>query len=68
MPQGGFGTYAVGVLAFPSAGSGQAAERYFIFLVFFVFALCERKNEKQNKEKYHAAAGLEHRYRQVRHS
>ena len=27
--------------------------------MFFVFALCERKNEKDNKEKYRSAEGYE---------
>jgi len=27
-----------------------SAERYFIFLLLFVFSLCERKNEQQMKE------------------
>jgi hypothetical protein len=44
-------------LAFPSTGSGQAAERYFIILMFAIFALGERKNGKHIIVKYHAAAG-----------
>jgi hypothetical protein len=42
-------TYAVGVLAF-----GRAV---LYILILFVFALCERKNEKIIIGKYHAAAG-----------
>ena len=34
-----------------------SAEPYFIYLILFVFALAERKNEKNIDEKYHAAAG-----------
>jgi len=35
----------------------QFSQRYFIFLLCFVFALCERKNETQINDKYYAAAG-----------
>jgi hypothetical protein len=34
------------------------SQRYFMFLLYFVFSLCERKNEIQIKGKYLAAAGL----------
>jgi hypothetical protein len=34
-----------------------SAERYFFFLSFFVFALCERKNEEQKMGEFLAAAG-----------
>ena len=29
------------------------------FILFFVFSLCERKNENKKKIKYHAAAGYD---------
>jgi hypothetical protein len=38
----------------PECGHSQ---RYFFFFLYFVFALCERKNEIQINAKYHAAAG-----------
>jgi hypothetical protein len=52
--------YAVDILAFgsPSSGSGTAVLN---FLLYFVFALTERKNEIQENEKYLAAAGYQPR-------
>jgi hypothetical protein len=36
-----------------------SAERYFIFLLFLIFALCERKMRNNIIVKYHAAAGYQ---------
>src|SRR5262245_37757644 len=40
-----------GYPACPSIHSGRAAVWYFIFLVFLIFALVERKNEKHQEDK-----------------
>ena len=44
-------TYAV----ICSGATQPAAARYFLFYLYIVFALCERKNDIQKKDKYRCA-------------